>query len=108
MDQPTKEEIAQALAVLARAKDAPVDMDSIRAGMSPAEIAVVLAEIRKHGSMTEILSGTVAPVNEPEVKTEEDRRVHSILTRDTRYSPWSEEERKILAAATAKALRPER
>jgi len=83
-----------------------MDMDAIHANMTREEIAAVLAEIKKNGSMRDILSGAVQP-QEPTIETDEDRQIETIMNRDKRFAPLTEPEKILLARATAKALRNE-
>lgn len=101
MAEPTKEEIQAAMAVLARVQGAPVDINDIRPDNTPEEIAVILKAIREAGGYA---AGTVT-VDEPKIETALDRRIHEILTRDARLNPYTEDEKRLLAAAAGKALR---
>lgn len=103
---PTTQEIQAALKVLEEAGKHVPSIEDIKAGMSAEEIAVILKAVRETGAIQQFAQGERLSTDpEPTVVTEHDKKVHAAFTRDTRYEPYSEAEKKLIAAEAVRAFR---
>jgi hypothetical protein len=103
---PTTQEIQAALKVLEEAGKHIPSIEDIKAGMSAQEIALILKAVRETGAIQQFAQGErISADPEPTVVTEHDKKVHAAFTRDTRYEPYTDEEKKLIAAEAVAAYR---